>query len=313
MQWFRVHHGMTIDPKWRLIAERAEVGLRDVLAVWIHMLDCASQSDERGSLVGWSDAVAGKALDMDANAIERIRTHMNGLVLTGERITAWDRRQPKREDGSAERARAWREAKKAQKASESQAANATERNRTQPNAREDKIRTEQIREEGSKARSTQTVDVPYSDEPLIAIREWNAVAERIGLPLAQRMTEQRKAKLKARLREVGGIEGWRAALQKVEASPFLTGRAKRAKGHEGWKCSLDFLLQESSLTKLMEGMYDGKSATDRESEYRSIIAETLGLSGVGQGNGGSGSGDREVRDGVRYRGPQSQGPDRDFP
>jgi hypothetical protein len=53
---------------------------------------------------------------------------MQGRVLDGEWLKGWDLRQPLREDGAAERAKAWREAKKA---SEKGVANAGERNRTQ--------------------------------------------------------------------------------------------------------------------------------------------------------------------------------------
>lgn len=86
-----------------------------------------------------------------------------------------------------------------------------------------------------------------------AFDKWNILASGIGLPVATRLTEARKAKLKARLRDCGGISGWDAALEKVKSSQFLRGENDR-----GWKADIDFLLQESSFTKLMEGSYDAK-------------------------------------------------------
>ena len=88
-----------------------------------------------------------------------------------------------------------------------------------------------------------------------ALREFNNLAERIGLPTCQKFTKARRAKLQARLADCGGIEGWRAALAKVEAIPAMRGKAN-GNGHEGWRCNIDFLLTESKFTKLMEGHYD---------------------------------------------------------
>lgn len=89
-----------------------------------------------------------------------------------------------------------------------------------------------------------------------AVRLWNESAERIGLPIAQRLTDPRRKALKIRLSESGGVDGWRAALAKVEASKFLTGKTGRTNGHENWRCDLDFILREAKFTKLMEGGFD---------------------------------------------------------
>ena len=83
-----------------------------------------------------------------------------------------------------------------------------------------------------------------------AVDLYNDVASRAGLPKCQKLSARRTARLKKRLDEVDGIDGWRAALEKVEASDFCCGRVN------GWKANFDFMLQESSFTKLMEGNYD---------------------------------------------------------
>lgn len=94
-----------------------------------------------------------------------------------------------------------------------------------------------------------------------ALRLWNAAAERIGLPVAQRLTDPRRKCLKARLSESGGLDGWAAALAKVEASSFLTGKTGRGNGHENWRCDLDFILRQAKFTKLMEGGFDDAPAS----------------------------------------------------
>ena len=86
----------------------------------------------------------------------------------------------------------------------------------------------------------------------VAARAYNAVAERCGLPEAAPLTDGRRRKLKARLKDCGGLDGWNAVLGKLEASGFLQGDNRY-----GWNANFDFLLQEKSFTRLMEGSYDG--------------------------------------------------------
>ena len=86
---------------------------------------------------------------------------------------------------------------------------------------------------------------------LTAVGLWNDLAHENGLPRVQRLTEARRRKLKMRLTECGGLEGWRVALNKVLGSTFLKGGNERH-----WRADFDFVLQEKSFTKLMEGGYD---------------------------------------------------------
>ena len=97
--------------------------------------------------------------------------------------------------------------------------------------------------------------VPHEIES--AFSAYNEMAQRSGLPKAQRLTESRRKKLRRRLADAGGIEGWQAACEKVGASRFCCGQNDR-----GWVADLDFMLQESSFTKLMEGKYDNRGGGD---------------------------------------------------
>lgn len=99
-------------------------------------------------------------------------------------------------------------------------------------------------------RSPAQDDRPVLDE---AVRRFNLVADDLKLPKVQRLTEPRKASLRARLRECGGLDGWDTAMANIRASPFLRGE----KGN-GWKADFDFVLQQKSFTKLMEGAYDDR-------------------------------------------------------
>jgi uncharacterized protein YdaU (DUF1376 family) len=84
---------------------------------------------------------------------------------------------------------------------------------------------------------------------------WNLLAEEgpVKLAKAQLLTTARKAKLGQRLAESGGLDGWKAALDKVRQSSFCHGDNDR-----GWVADFDFLMQQSSFTRLMEGKYDNR-------------------------------------------------------
>ena len=84
----------------------------------------------------------------------------------------------------------------------------------------------------------------------VAVSEWNELASRLGLPTVQRMSKSRVAQLRRRMIECGGMDGWKAALEKIEASPFLTGD-----NNNGWKAKFDWVIKESNFTKIMEGNY----------------------------------------------------------
>lgn len=128
--WLRLWHDMPTDPKFRVIARRSGRPLTEVLSVFVLMLTNASaNATERGTLNGWNDEDIAAALDMEPEHVTAICDAMQGKTLDGDRLQGWEKRQPKREDGSSERAKAWRE-----------------RNRTQPNAPRT-LRREEIRED----------------------------------------------------------------------------------------------------------------------------------------------------------------------
>jgi hypothetical protein len=92
-----------------------------------------------------------------------------------------------------------------------------------------------------------------------AFEKFNELAKRIGLPVAQKITKARKAKMALRLKDVGGLEGWDTVLQKIEKSDFLRGENK-----SGWVADVDFVLQESSIVKIMEGKYEANKQSKKK-------------------------------------------------
>lgn len=126
--WVRLWHDMPTDPKFRTIARLSKQPLTAVIAVFVFLMtDASANENERGRTQANAEDLAS-ALDMLEEDILSILKAMQGRVMDDDRLTGWSKRQPTREDGSAERAKAWREKKKAQ--------THTEQNRTQPNAKE---------------------------------------------------------------------------------------------------------------------------------------------------------------------------------
>lgn len=111
-----------------------------------------------------------------------------------------------------------------------------------------------------------------ADEADAALLAYNRVAEELDWPRAVRLTPARIAKLRERLIECGGIEGWTAAMARARASPFLRGESGRDKAHESWAPDLDFFLQQASFTKLMEGKYDERTNAQGPTGFNALIA-----------------------------------------
>ncbi|MGK5049505.1 hypothetical protein ACQ4WP_26955 [Janthinobacterium sp. GB4P2] len=164
---------MPNDPKWRTIARASGQKIGDVIATYLHMMTLASNATERGRTQGFKDEDIATALDLDALQVTAIRDAMQGRVLDGDHLTGWEKRQPIREDGSAERGKQHRETERLKKEVESlknelteATSNATERSQTQPNAREDKTREDKEKKEPkSKAEAARASRLPADWRP----------------------------------------------------------------------------------------------------------------------------------------------------
>lgn len=126
--WVRLWHDMPTDPKFRTIARASKQPLPVVIAIFTFILtDASANESERGRTTA-SDEDIASAFDLEESDVCLVRQAMQGRVLDGDILAGWEKRQPKREDNSAERAKAWREKNKPNVK--------TERSRTQPNAAE---------------------------------------------------------------------------------------------------------------------------------------------------------------------------------
>lgn len=90
---------------------------------------------------------------------------------------------------------------------------------------------------------------PPAVSPEQVVEAWNTMADGCGVHKAK-LTPDRRRKLNTFIRR-NPIEDITEAIWAVPRSPFLCGENDR-----GWKAGIDFILQPSSFTKLIEGTYD---------------------------------------------------------
>lgn len=114
--WVRLWHETPTDPKWRVIAKKSGQSIPAVIAVWnFLMVNASENATERGRTHNWNNEDVAAALDLEDTDIQSILDAMQGKVLEGDKLSGWEKRQPKREDSSAERSKEWRERNRTQR------------------------------------------------------------------------------------------------------------------------------------------------------------------------------------------------------
>ena len=155
MNWLRWYTGSATDPKFAAVARRSGQNVAAVLAVWAMLLERACEADTRGDVEGFdcegADVVLGLSDGAACAVVDALKA--KGLIVQG-RLANWEKRQPKREDDSAERVREYRARKREAQAAASREVthgnapvtqcNATSREVTHGNARGEEIREEYI-------------------------------------------------------------------------------------------------------------------------------------------------------------------------
>ena len=138
--WFRSHHGAPTDPKWLIIAKRSETQPIVTVGIWWSLLDYASQNEDRGSIAGYDSEAIAEFYSIDHATMLRVLDVLRERgMINDDRLTNWDKRQPKREDDSTERVRRHRAAKATE-------GNGEKRSVTHGNARGEERRVEEKRE-----------------------------------------------------------------------------------------------------------------------------------------------------------------------
>ena len=113
LSWWRSWHGAPTDHKWAVIAARSGVKVGVVSAIAWALFDYASQHKIRGTVDGFDTevyAVYSGFAESEIIAVIQAMTD-KGIIIDGK-LANWEKRQPKREDDSAERVRQFRAMKR---------------------------------------------------------------------------------------------------------------------------------------------------------------------------------------------------------
>ncbi len=220
-RWFRWHHGSVSDPKMRMVAAKAETSVANVVAVWAALLEAASENADRGCIGEFDDDLCAFTLGIDVPLLMRVKLAMRDRgMLIDDRVSAWDKRQPRREDETA-RDRKARERERKAANSVTATCHAVSRDVTQQDASSQNVppRGEEIREE--KTLSPKPPSKPRSRRVFVDSPEFAAFWE--AYPQKQDKGAARKA--------------WDGAIGRVSVADIMAGleRAKavwRAKGTE---------------------------------------------------------------------------------
>ncbi len=239
-RWFRLYAEFATDPKVQMMSEANQRRL-----LMIFCLRCNGDVTLQDDVVTFQLRISGDEWGKTKAEFMRL-----GFIDGENKIINWDKRQFI-SDISNQRVKLHRDRMKRK-------CNVTV---TPPESDTD-TDTDRERKILSVVNLPESIEVSSKDsrrfenfEPQIA--EWNRIAELHGLPRCQVLTTQRKAAMKARLKDCGGADGWADACRMVSESDFLTGKKT------DWKASLDFMLQKKSFTKILEGAYSNHEAPTR--------------------------------------------------
>ncbi len=107
MEWFRVHHGISTDPKLHRVSREAKVSRGVILGAWVALLEQASSSEDRGSVSHVSAHDLAYLIDAKPSTAKRIFDAIRaaGMIDESDRIRAWDRRQPISDDAAKRKSR----------------------------------------------------------------------------------------------------------------------------------------------------------------------------------------------------------------
>lgn len=270
-RWYRAYEGTVTDAKLAEVALSAETSRSVVIACWHAVLENAASLNDGGRIDLPARRVAAILCEPVA-AIEGVFAEFRAVGLLDDAgVCAWKRRQFD-SDTSTERSRKHREAKRNADA-------------TLQNADASPPETETETEEDNKAIALSSAE-PDVTEAMVEI--YHEVGAGIW-PRVAKLTPPRKASAKQRLRECRDLDGWRKAMVRARASPFLTGG-----NASGWRADFDFFMQAKSFTKLLEGSYDARSPSGNYPAGRprsgADLALDVGNELLGQGRGFDGWG-----------------------
>ena len=257
MEWYRAYHGMPYDSKLHVISKRSNQPMAHVVAIWLCVLDAASQHDPRG-VCRLDPEEVSVMQDISLDAVENILKSFRdrGMITSEDIVASWSKRQRRT---STERSREAR-SKKQQDATDcndkpQSAANETpreEQSRTdEEQTREDKKELEKIKKEEINQNKG---EFERKKEILIQMLEvWNEkVQKKINPDKDAILTKKRRQLMLKRFEEdfKSDLDAWRYYCQKISDSDFYLGKTNAG----DWSIDLTWAVKSSeNVLKVLEG------------------------------------------------------------
>lgn len=121
---------------------------------------------------------------------------------------------------------------------------------------------EEIEEEKERERESDTERIDYKSIAAL----FNEIC--ISFPSVKALSDARKKAIKARMNTYS-LDDFKTLFEKAEASSFLKG-----KNNSNWSATFDWLIKDSNMAKVLDGNYDDKPVTYRQTG-KSTKAEEL--------------------------------------
>ena len=136
--------------------------------------------------------------------------------------------------------------------------------------------TRSQKEEDANASLSLAVDHKPIDEVADAVHAYRSAAEKLGWPIPQQLDQTRRRAISGRIKDAGGVDGWRVAIEKASESEFL-GKSRPFSGF-----GIDWIAKPANFKKIMEGNYDGRSSSrqnNRAAANTDALRDTLDAAG----------------------------------
>lgn len=115
--WWKAHHGIATDAKYATVRDRAGDGVTvgHVVAIWLAVLDCASQSKPRGNTSNFDAETVAACYGWPQALVERVFAAFSakGMIDADGIVARWpERNQVKRDKTAAARMQRYRDREK---------------------------------------------------------------------------------------------------------------------------------------------------------------------------------------------------------
>ena len=141
--WWRAHHGIATDAKYATVRDRAGAGVTvgHVAAIWMAVLDGASQAKPRGSTTSFDAETVASCYGWPQDLVERvfIAFQAKGMLDADGFVAKWPERNPVKFDNTAAERKQRQRAREKQQAAAAASASAAVNDESHAMSRRDSV------------------------------------------------------------------------------------------------------------------------------------------------------------------------------